>query len=954
MLIRLTVGLGMTVVVGAFAARRVLWLNKLVMSGQPVSGRTDNLGIRIWTQIVEVFGQRRLLKWSIPGLAHFFTMWGFFILLTVYIEAYGLLFQENFHIPIIGRWDALGFLQDFFATAVFLGITTFAIIRLRSEPKEYGRQSRFYGSHTGGAWLILFMIFNVIWTYVVVRGSAVNNGTLPYGKAAFLSQLFGAILRPLGQPANEYIETTALLLHIAVMLAFLLIVLHSKHLHIFLAPINVTFKRLPDGLGQLLPIESGGKPIDFENPPDDAVFGRGKIEDFTWKALLDFATCTECGRCQSQCPAWNTGKPLSPKLVIMDLRDHWMAKAPYILGEKKTEPLEGLDLETTEEEAHHVPESGFGRVPGHGPEQAARPLVGTAEQGGVIDPDVLWSCVTCGACVEQCPVDIEHIDHIVDMRRYQVMMESEFPSELSVLFKNLEAKGNPWGQNASDRTNWIDEVDFDVPVYGEDVDSFDGFEYLFWVGCAGAYDDKAKKTTKAVAELLAIAGVKYLVLGTGESCNGDSARRSGNEFLFQQLAQQAVGTLDGLFEGVETVDRKIVVTCPHCFNTIGKEYRQLGSNYTVLHHTQLLNRLLRDNKLVPVSPVSQDITYHDPCYLGRHNKVYEAPRELIGATGANLTEMPRHAERSFCCGAGGARMWMEEHIGKRINHERVDEALATNAATIATGCPFCRVMITDGVNDRQEEAGRSGVEVLDVAQVLLGSLEYDKATLPAKGTAAKEAAGAAPKAAAAPSAPAAAPAAPAKAEQPAPAKAPEPETATKAAVPAKGLGIAGGAKRPGAKKAAPSAAEKTEQATEAPAAPAKGLGITAGAKRPGAKKAAPAAKAAAPAAEVPAEPAPETKTEAKSETKAPAAPVKGLGIAAGAKRPGAKKAAPAAGQAAPATEASVQPTEQQPEAKAEPEQKPEPSTEPDGDAAPPAAPVKGLGIARGARPPGKR
>jgi Fe-S oxidoreductase len=896
----------MTAVVLAVAARRVLWLYKLTMSGQPVTGRTDNLGTRIWTQIAEVLGQRRLLKWSIPGLAHFFTMWGFFILLTVYIEAYGFLFQENFHIPIIGRWDALGFIQDFFATAVFLGITTFAIIRLRSEPKDYGRQSRFYGSHTGGAWLILFMIFNVIWTYVLVRGSAVNNGTLPYGKPAFLSQLFGAILRPLGQPANEYIETIALLLHIAVMLAFLLIVLHSKHLHIFLAPINVTFKRLPDGLGPLLPIESGGKPIDFENPPDDAEFGRGKIEDFTWKAMLDFATCTECGRCQSQCPAWNTGKPLSPKLVIMDLRDHWMAKAPYILGEKTTDPLEGLDLETVKEEGHHVPESGFGRVPGHGPEQAARPLVGTAEQGGVIDPDVLWSCVTCGACVEQCPVDIEHIDHIVDMRRYQVMMESEFPSELSTLFKNLETKGNPWGQNASDRTNWIDEVDFDVPVYSEDVDSFDGYEYLFWVGCAGAYDDKAKKTTKAVAELLAIAGVKYLVLGTGESCNGDSARRSGNEFLFQQLAQQAVETLDGLFEGVETVDRKIVVTCPHCFNTLGKEYRQLGANYTVLHHTQLLNRLVRDKKLVPVTPVSQDITYHDPCYLGRHNKVYEAPRELIGAAGANLTEMPRHADRSFCCGAGGARMWMEEHIGKRINHERVDEALATNAATIATACPFCRVMVTDGVNDRQEEAGRSGVEVLDVAQVLLGSLHYDKATLPAKGTAAKEATKAAPKPAAATSAPA-----PTKPEEPAPA-----------------------------------APEKAE-APAAPAAPAKGLGIAGGAKRPGAKKAAPATKAAAPAAETPAEaaPAPESKAPA-----APAAPVKGLGIAAGAKRPGAKKAAPAAEATPKATEAPAE----QPEAKAEPEQKPEPSTQPDGDAAPPAAPVKGLGIARGARPPGKR
>ncbi len=822
MLIRLVVGMGMTLVVAALAARRVLWLFKLITSGKPAPGHTDEPGKRIWAELSEVFGQRKLLKWSIPGLAHFFTMWGFFILLTVYIEAYGLLFQDNFHIPFIGRWDALGFLQDFFATAVFLGIATFAVIRLMRSPKEIGRSSRFYGSHTGGAWLVLFMIFNVVWTYVLVRGSAVNNGTLPYGNGAFLSQLFGAILRPLGQPANEIIETVALLLHIAVMLAFLIIVLHSKHMHIFTAPINVIFKRLPDGLGPLLPLEHDGKPIDFENPPDDATFGRGKVEDFSWKAMLDFATCTECGRCQSQCPAWNTGKPLSPKLVIMDLRDHWMAKAPYILGDKES-PLEstpagGLGEELSGEEhaeAHHVPESGFGRVMGSGPEQATRPLVGTEEQGGVIDPDVLWSCVSCGACVEQCPVDIEHVDHIIDMRRYQVMMESEFPSELSVLFKNLETKGNPWGQNASDRTNWIDEVDFDVPVYGEDVDSFDGYEYLFWVGCAGAYDDKAKKTTKAVAELLAIAGVKYLVLGTGESCNGDSARRSGNEFLFQQLAAQAVETLDGLFEGTETVDRKIVVTCPHCFNTLGREYRQLGANYSVLHHTQLLNRLVRDNRLVPVTPVSQDITYHDPCYLGRHNKVYEAPRELIGTSGANLTEMPRHAERSFCCGAGGARMWMEEHIGKRINHERVDEALATGATTIATACPFCRVMVTDGVNDRQEEAGRSGVEVLDVAQILLASLEYDKATLPEKGTAAKEAE---KRAAAAPKAATATATAPAEEAEEAQAEA-APKAAAAPAAPVKGLGIAGGAKKPGAKKAAPAAEGKAEAA-----APVKGAG----------------------------------------------------------------------------------------------------------------------------------
>uniref|UniRef100_UPI00118286D0 4Fe-4S dicluster domain-containing protein n=1 Tax=Mycobacterium tilburgii TaxID=44467 RepID=UPI00118286D0 len=871
-LIRLVLGLGLTAVVVSLALKRVWWLYRLVMAGQPATGRTDNIGSRIWAQVSEVFGQRKLLKWSVPGLAHFFTMWGFFILITVYIEAYGTLFQPNFHIPIVGRWNALGFLQDFIALAVLAGITTFTIIRLRSEPKEHGRSSRFYGSHIGGAWLILFMIFLVILSYAIFRGAAVNTGDFPYGHGAFFSHAMGALMQPLGPTVNEWVETLALLAHIAVALIFLLIVLHSKHLHIFLAPINVTFKRLPDGLGPLLPMESGGKPINFQDPGEDDVFGRGKIEDFTWKANLDFATCTECGRCQSQCPAWNTGKPLSPKLVIMDLRDHWMAKAPYILGEKKAEPLEGLDLETTHEKGHHVPESGFGRVPGHGPEQAARPLVGTAEQGGVIDPDVLWSCVTCGACVEQCPVDIEHVNHIVDMRRYQVMMESEFPSELLVLFKNLENKGNPWGQNAGDRTNWIDEVDFDVPVYGEDVDSFDGFEYLFWVGCAGAYDDKAKKTTKAVAELLAIAGVKYLVLGTGETCNGDSARRSGNEFLFQQLAQQAVETLDGVFEGVETVDRKIVVTCPHCFNTLGKEYRQLGANYTVLHHTQLLNRLVRDKKLVPVTPVSQDITYHDPCYLGRHNKVYKAPRELIGFAGANLTEMPRHAERSFCCGAGGARMWMEEHIGKRINHERVDEALATNTATIATGCPFCRVMVTDGVNDRQEEAGRSGVEVLDVAQILLGSLEYDKATLPEKGTAAKRAEERAAKAE------------PKATAVTAPAEAPAATEAAKAApAPAKGLGIAGCAKKPGAKKAAaettapaaetPAAQPSPEaEAPKAPAAPVKGLGLAAGAKRPGAKKA-PAAK---PATEATTETAPATDTEPKADaataTKAAAAP----------------------------------------------------------------------------------
>lgn len=984
MWIRIVVVVLMLAVVGVFALKRVVFLTNLIRSGAKTSvenNRKDNLGKRITTQIEEVFGQTRLLRWTIPGLAHFFTMWGFFILATVYVEAFGQVVDHDFHIPIVGRWAILGFLQDFFAVAVLAGITTFAIIRILREPKKLGRESRFYGSHTGGAWLILFMIFNVIWTYALVRGAGANTGALPYGKAAFFSHFMGWVLHPLGEPANEWIETLALIGHIAVMLIFLLIVLHSKHLHIGLAPVNVTFKRLPDGLGPLLPVEYNGERVDFEDPAEDATLGRGKIEDFTWKGYLDFTTCTECGRCQSQCPAWNTGKPLSPKLVIMNLRDHLFAKAPYIFGEKET-PLEntpegGLGEELrgeklSEKHSHdHVPESGFERIPADSPLQATRPLVGTEEQGGVIDPDVLWSCTTCGACVEQCPVDIEHIDHIVDMRRYQVMMESEFPGELGVLFKNLETKGNPWGQNAKDRTNWIDEVDFDVPVFGKDVDSFEGYEYLFWVGCAGAYEDRAKKTTKAVAELLAVAGVKYLVLGEGETCNGDSARRSGNEFLFQQLASQNVETLNDLFEGVERVDRKVVVTCPHCFNTLGREYPQLGGNYTVLHHTQLLNRLIRDKKLVPVKSVNGDgaeITYHDPCYLGRHNKVYDAPRELIGASGAKLTEMPRHADRGLCCGAGGARMWMEEHIGKRVNTERTEEALDTGASKIATGCPFCRVMMTDGVDEVAAARDVEKAEVLDVAQLLLGSLDTSTITLPEKGAAAKEAEERAAKRAAE---------APAKAEtttveaEPEAAEEPKADAGTATETkPVTGLGIAGGAKRPGAKKAAAPAETKTEAA-----APAKGLGIAAGAKRPGAKKtaAAPAeAKAEAPA-EAPAKPEPE---------------VKGLGIAAGARRPGAKKAAAPAAQApaptepaaeeAPAKPATPEPevkglgiapgarrpgakkapvakpaeSTPEPEATSEPAPAPEPSSEGNGETQ--APPVKGLGIAKGARPPGKR
>lgn len=719
----LILGLAMNAIALPLAGRRVLFLERLITSGQPAPGRiegvTGKIGNAVKTQVVEVFGQRKLLKWSVPGAAHFFVFWAFLILATVYLEAYGALFSPHFHIPLIGTWPILGFAQDFIAMMALFGIAAFAMIRLKNSPDKLGRKSRFKGSHLGGAWLVLFMIFNVVWTMFLFRGAASAAGHLPYESGAFISDAVGSLLEPLSDDATEVLEGIGLLLHIGVMLVFLIIVLNSKHLHIFVAPLNVLFKRQPVALGAMMPMMNDGKPLDFENLDDldeDAAMGIGKIEDFSWKGLLDMATCTECGRCQSQCPAWNTEKPLSPKLLIMELRDHAFAKAPYILA--------GSD---EEREA----------LPDHVKAEAERELVGATEGdpstpsgGAVIDPDVLWSCVSCGACVQQCPVDIEHVDHIMDMRRYQVLVESNFPSELNGLFKGLENKGNPWNMSPNARMDWAKGLDFEVKQVGVEVEDLDEVDWLFWVGCAGAYEDRAKKTTRAVAELLDMAGVSFAVLGDGETCTGDPARRAGNEFVFQQLAMQNAEVFK------ETKVKKVVSTCAHCFNTLKNEYAAFGVELEVVHHTQLLNRLVREGKLTPVAAAEgpkKSITYHDPCYLGRHNQVYSPPRELLQVIpNAELTEMPRNSERSFCCGAGGAQMWMEEKIGERINVNRTTEAVGTGADQIAVGCPFCRVMLSDGLTAMQSDgSAREEVEVLDVAQLLLASVKRADAPAPA-------------------------------------------------------------------------------------------------------------------------------------------------------------------------------------------------------------------------------
>ena len=737
MALRLTLALLMLAVTIVVAGRRVGWLTRLVRSGQPAPGRTDRMGERLRAQLVEVFGQRRLLRWSVPGIAHFFTFWGFIVLAITIVEAYGaLVISEDFAFPFFGHARWLGFLEDFFAVAVLVALIIFATLRLVNAPDREHRASRFYGSHTGPAWVILGMIALVIVTLLLYRGAQYNTGHFPFGssKAPFASY---AVAQLLGDGAyNQGLETFFLLAQMAVIFGFAIIVVYSKHLHIAIAPLNVTTKRLPEALGALLPTaDEKGAPIDFsdvENLSEDTTFGRGKIEDFTWKGYLDFATCTECGRCQSQCPAWNTGKPLSPKLVIMDLRDHLFAKAPYLI-DGKTVPGDGPDLATAAADApadsHQVPEAGYPRLEGSGPGQALRPLVGDAASFGVIDPDVLWSCTTCGACVEQCPVDIEHIDHIVDMRRYQVLVESAFPSEAGVMLRNLENKGNPWGLADRGREEWTDGLDFEVPraIPGEQLPA--DMDYLFWVGCAGALEDRSKKVTRAVAELLHTAGVNFAILGAAETCTGDPARRLGNEFLFQMLGMQNVETLDSI---TRAAPLKIVATCPHCFNTLANEYPQLGGHFDVLHHTELLRRLLTDGRLTPIKPLDATVTYHDPCYLGRHNKVYAPPREILDAV-PSLTakEMHRCKERGFCCGAGGARFWMEEKIGKRVNIERTEEALGLDPDLISTACPFCMVMLTDAVTAKQADGtARESVQVLDVAQILQQSLQPDPTTQP--------------------------------------------------------------------------------------------------------------------------------------------------------------------------------------------------------------------------------
>ena len=672
---------GITVAALVLLAIRVRQLIAIYKKGQPDPTRSDNRASRFWNMTREVLGHTKMLNFTGTGIAHWFVMIGFGALFGTLVTAYGQLINPYFSLPIIGHWWVYEYFVEAITWFTGIGIVTLIGIRQVTRFTKKGRTSRFFGSGMKKAYYIEATILIIVFCVIALRGlegalSPDNIWNRHHVTTWFIVKEFKALTLT---QITTYIQWVAALKIVVSMLWFIVIAQNltmGVAWHRFLAFFNIYFRRNSNGknsLGPLPEMLSHGKPINFEDPSEDDVFGLGARSDISWKGLLDMTSCTECGRCQSQCPAWHTDKPLSPKLLIMAMRDHAMAKVV------ETESLVG--------------------------------------ELSPIALDVLWSCTTCGACVEECPVDIEHVDHIVNMRRFQVLVESEFPTELGGTFRNLEKAGNPWGANRADRDGWIAECDFPIRVVEGQLP--DDVEYLFWVGCAGAYEERAKKTTKAVAELLYMAGVNFAVLGKRETCTGDPARRAGNEFLYQILARENIETFNEVFAArTEKGTKKVVVTCPHCFTTIGRDYAQSGFELVMVHHTQLLNQLVREKRLVPINKSTTTMTYHDPCYLGRHNEIYEPPRELLGATGVTITEMPRNKERSFCCGAGGGRMWMEEKIGTRINLNRVDEAIATGAQEIAVACPFCRVMTGDGVIARD-----SKVEVLDVAQALLRSVK---------------------------------------------------------------------------------------------------------------------------------------------------------------------------------------------------------------------------------------
>jgi Fe-S oxidoreductase len=666
------------VLIGAFwfFISNVRRLISYLQIGKP-EDRFDNVHERIRNVISVALGQKKLLREPVAGIMHFLIFWGFMILLIAILESIGEGLYPGFNFSFMGvLYYPLSMLQDIMGLSV-IGSVLFALFRryvIRPKRLDVSGHAQI------DATLILTIILLIMLSMFAQNAVQIarENSEIYSGKIVS-KHLTGYFIGLTLDQQNFWFEIFWWM-HIMLVLGLMNYLPYSKHLHILSSIPNVYLAKLENRAN-----------LKMLNLADETAtkFGASDVEDLTWKQLLDGYTCTECGRCTSSCPANITGKPLSPKKVIVDIRHRLMEKAPIIVNGQLSF-VNGQWQNKNNEDVND--------------ERLARHLI-----DNYVTEDELWACTTCMACVQECPVQIEHVDSIIDMRRYLVLNESKFPKEMQVVFQNLERNYTPWAFSHATRADWTEGLNIPLMASKQEVD------VLFWVGCAGSYDERYKKVSKAFSKLMQIAGIDFAILGTEEKCNGDPARRAGNEYLAQMLITENVGTI-GKYKF-----NKIVTTCPHCFNIMKNEYPQFGGKYEVVHHTDFIMGLINSGKLTLSKEKQAKITYHDSCYLGRYNEIYDAPREAIKAIpGVKSVEMKRSGDKGFCCGAGGARMFMEETTGKRVNHERTEEALALNPDVISTACPFCMTMLTDGVKDKE---ATEKVQVKDIAELVLEAID---------------------------------------------------------------------------------------------------------------------------------------------------------------------------------------------------------------------------------------
>ena len=624
----------------------------------------------LWKQRLDRMGaglrMKTLMRDRWAGLMHSMVYYGFVVLFlgTVTLEIDHLL-PADFKFLQDNVYRGYSFVLDA-AALVFLGGLGWAAVR------RYGQAPWRLRSKTRpeDLWILLTLAL------IGITGLATEAARIAV-EGRPVHEVWSFVGYPLSQLVPETsaagIHQTIWTLHVVSFLAFLVVLPTTKLRHMVTSPVNMFLgpRERPPGAMREMP--------NLMEADDIETVGAAMVGEFTWKQLLDTDTCTVCGRCTSVCPANATGKALDPREIVLKLGEVAALTADPVV----TAPV-AVDQAIT---------------------------VSAASVFERITPEELWACTSCKACDEICPVDIEILDKILDMRRYLTLMEADFPSELGKAYLSMENSSNPYGMGQGDRAGWTAKLDFDVPILGQDVQSA---EYLYWVGCAGSFDDRNQKVTVATARLLNEAGVDFAILGPAELCTGDPARRSGNEFVFQMLAIQNIETLGDL--GV----KKVITQCPHCFNTLKNEYPQFGGDYEVIHHSQLLTELVEMGLLEPKAGEARTVTYHDSCYLGRHNDVYMAPRSIVASIGGvKVVEMGRSGTRSFCCGAGGSQMWMEERVGKKVNIDRAEEAIATGADEVAVACPFCFVMLDDGVRELGQE---DSVIVRDISMILADSV----------------------------------------------------------------------------------------------------------------------------------------------------------------------------------------------------------------------------------------